>query len=54
MFNSAWVSRGRHVQVIGAGLGGLSAALFLARRRVRVTIFEQDEMAPPQDTEGCF
>jgi hypothetical protein len=42
-----------HVQVIGAGLGA-GAALFLPRRRVRVTIFEQDEMAPPQDTDGCF
>ena len=43
-----------HIIVIGAGLGGLAAALFLARRGHRITIFERDPETPPNDIEACF
>lgn len=33
----------RHVIVAGAGIGGLTAALALARAGMRVTVFEQAE-----------
>jgi salicylate hydroxylase len=37
------MARARHVIVAGAGIGGLTAALTLARAGMRVTIFEQAE-----------
>ncbi|HZP41719.1 MAG TPA: NAD(P)/FAD-dependent oxidoreductase [Candidatus Binatia bacterium] len=33
---------GRHVAVVGAGIGGIAAALLLARGGARVTLFERD------------
>lgn len=38
--------------VIGGGLGGLSAALFLARRGHPVTLLERDPAPPPASIEG--
>lgn len=43
-----------HVIVVGAGLGGLATALFLARRGHLVSIFERDSETPPDDVETCF
>jgi len=34
----------RHVAIVGAGPGGLAAALLLAKEGIRVTIFEKDEV----------
>ena len=42
------------VVVVGAGLTGLGAALFLARRGHQVDVLEQDEAASPRDSESAF
>ena len=39
---------GRHALIIGAGIGGLSAALFLARSGWRISLADRD--APPRET----
>jgi 2-polyprenyl-6-methoxyphenol hydroxylase-like FAD-dependent oxidoreductase len=43
-----------HAVIIGAGLGGLAAALFLARRGHEVDLFERDADAPPDDAKAAF
>jgi 2-polyprenyl-6-methoxyphenol hydroxylase-like FAD-dependent oxidoreductase len=42
------------IAVIGAGLTGLGAALFLARRGHDVDLLEQDGAGAPDDRETCF
>jgi len=43
-----------HVVVIGAGVGGLGAALALARRGHEVTIVERDATPAPTDPDSAF
>ena len=43
-----------HAVIIGAGLGGLAAALFLARRGHEVDLFERDGDEPPADATKAF
>jgi flavin-dependent dehydrogenase len=42
----------RETVVIGGGIGGLSAALFLARRGHPVTVLERDPAPPPATLDG--
>lgn len=42
------------IVVIGAGVGGLSAALSLSRRGHHVTLVERDATPPPDDAAGAF
>jgi len=42
------------IAIIGAGIGGLASALFLARRGHYVTIVERDPDGAPIDPEACF
>jgi 2-polyprenyl-6-methoxyphenol hydroxylase-like FAD-dependent oxidoreductase len=43
-----------HAVIIGAGLGGLACALFLARRGHEVDLFERDGDDPPADPPSAF
>lgn len=45
---------GAHVAVVGAGVGGLGAALALGRRGHRVTLLERDDTPLPADPAGAF
>lgn len=45
---------GPRVVVIGAGVGGLAAALALSRSGNRVTILERDDTPMPDDVESAF
>lgn len=40
--------------IIGGGIGGMAAALFLARRGHAVTVFERDEHQPSRDLDQEF
>ncbi|WP_326769727.1 FAD-dependent oxidoreductase [Streptomyces sp. NBC_01591] len=42
------------VAIVGGGIGGLAAALFLGRRGHPVTLFERDAHRPGQDLDGDF
>ncbi len=42
------------ILVVGAGMAGLAASLFLARRGHEVDVLEQDESAPEGDADACF
>lgn len=42
------------VAIVGGGMGGLAAALFLGRRGHRVTLFEQDGHRPGRDLDEDF
>src|SRR5688572_16877693 len=44
----------KHVVVIGAGVGGLAAALALSRSGHRVTIIERDDTPMPDNVEAAF
>ncbi|HVX17586.1 MAG TPA: FAD-dependent oxidoreductase [Acidimicrobiales bacterium] len=46
--------RSLHVAVIGAGIGGLGAALAFSRQGHRVTLIERDDTPMPDDVEGAF
>ena len=43
-----------HVVVVGAGIGGLGAALAFSRAGHRVTLVERDDTPMPADVEGAF
>lgn len=43
-----------HVAVVGAGIGGLGAALAFSRHGHRVTIIERDDTPMPDGVEGAF
>ena len=45
---------GLDVVVVGAGIGGLSSALVLARGGHRVTLIERDDTPMPPDAESAF
>jgi 2-polyprenyl-6-methoxyphenol hydroxylase-like FAD-dependent oxidoreductase len=42
------------VVVVGAGIGGLAAAMALSRAGCRVTVVERDDTPMPDDVEGAF
>jgi flavin-dependent dehydrogenase len=52
--NGSTPSRSLHVVVVGAGIGGLGAALAFARTGQRVTLVERDATPMPADVEGAF
>lgn len=43
-----------HAVIIGAGLGGLACALFMARRGHEIDLFERDGDEPPADPSCAF
>ena len=43
-----------HVVVVGAGIGGLGAALAFSRAGHRVTLVERDDTPMPADVDGAF
>lgn len=43
-----------HVVVVGAGIGGLGAALVLSRTGLRVTVIERDDTPLPESVEAAF
>jgi glycine/D-amino acid oxidase-like deaminating enzyme len=40
--------------VVGAGIGGLAAAMALSRAGLDVTVVERDDTPMPDDVEGAF
>lgn len=48
------MKRPLHVVVVGAGIGGLGAALAFARSGHHVTLVERDDTPMPADIEGAF
>jgi 2-polyprenyl-6-methoxyphenol hydroxylase-like FAD-dependent oxidoreductase len=48
------VSLGKRVIVVGAGIGGLSAAMALSRLGCEVVVVERDDTAMPDGVEGAF
>ncbi len=48
------MSLGKRVVVTGAGIGGLAAALALARLGCEVVVVERDDTPMPEDVEGAF
>ena len=48
------MSRGGRAIVVGAGIGGLAAALALSRNGWQVVVVERDDTPMPDDVEGAF
>jgi 2-polyprenyl-6-methoxyphenol hydroxylase-like FAD-dependent oxidoreductase len=48
------MSRGKRVVVVGAGIGGLAAAMALSRIGCEVVVVERDDTPMPDDVEGAF
>lgn len=48
------MSLGKRVVVVGAGIGGLAAALALSRLGCEVVVVERDDTPMPDDVEGAF
>ncbi len=48
------MARGTKVIVVGAGIGGLAAAMALSRIGCEVVVVERDDTPMPEDVEGAF